>query len=152
VDQYAADDLAGDDLISLVGEAVSGSEVRKTEAQRTLVYINELAGQEPVILMGSFHALPDSDEIAMLRDAGFVDVWQVVGRGAGSTFDPGSNSNIDTSEAGISTDAERIDYIFIRGDDIAARSVRLIFNRPTYGVYPSDHYGIYAELRVDPVN
>lgn len=148
VDQYSAETLAGDELIDLVQEAVLGSEVRKTEAERTLVFINELAGQDPVILMGSFHALPDSDEIQLLRNAGFVDVWQVVGRGAGATYEPGVNSNVPTQAAG--EEKQRIDYIFIRGDNIAARSARLVFNRSTYGVFASDHYGIYAELRVDP--
>jgi len=148
VDQYAAGGLPGDDLIDLVREAVTGSEVRRTEAERTLVYINEIAGRNPVILMGSFHSLPDSDEIKMLRDAGFVDVWQVVGRGSGETFVPGVNANIPDS-VGMGG-SQRIDYVFIRGDGIAARSARLIFNRATYGVFASDHFGIVAQLRVDP--
>jgi endonuclease/exonuclease/phosphatase family protein len=150
VDQYDTGALNGDDLLDLMGSAVSGADRRLEEAERTLVFINEIAGQSPVILMGSFHALPDSDEIALLHEAGFVDVWQAVGRGAGNTYDPAANTNIRTFELSSSDEPERIDYIFIRGDAIAARNTRLIFNRPTYGVYPSDHYGVYAELRVDP--
>jgi len=150
VDRYDSGDLSGDDLLDLMGEAVSGGDRRLDEALKTLVFINEIAGQSPVILMGSFHALPDSDEIALLREAGFIDIWRVVGRGAGTTYDPAANTNIRTFELSSSNEPERIDYIFIRGDDIAARNVRLIFNRPTYGVFPSDHYGVYAELRIDP--
>ncbi|MBU8913491.1 MAG: hypothetical protein KOO61_05660 [Spirochaetales bacterium] len=150
VDRYDSGDLSGDDLLELMGEAVDGEDLRLDEAEKTLVFINELAGQAPVILMGSFHALPGSDEIELLREAGFVDVWQAVGRGAGTTFDPSANTNIRSFELSSSDEPERIDYIFIRGDDIAARNVRLIFNRPTYGVFPSDHYGLYAELRIDP--
>jgi endonuclease/exonuclease/phosphatase family metal-dependent hydrolase len=150
VDRYASDDLSGDELLDLIGEAVRGSDRRREEAEKTLVYINELAGQEPVILMGSFHALPDSEEIQLLREAGFVDVWQVAGRGAGATWDPVGNANIRTYDLSPTETPERVDYIFIRGADIAARSVRLVFNRSTYGVFPSDHYGLYAELRVDP--
>ena len=151
VDRYSAEDLSGGELLDLIGEAVEGAERRKLEAEKTLVYINEVAGKEPVILMGSFHALAGSEEIQLLKDAGFVDVWQVVGRGAGETYDPAANTNIRNHGLSPSSDAERIDYIFIRGEDIAARSIRLVFNRPTYGVFPSDHYGLYAELRVDPV-
>ena len=152
VDEYESGDLSGDDLLELMEAAVSGRARRLNEAERTLVFINEVAGKSPVILMGSFHALPDSDEIALLHAAGFVDVWQAVGRGAGTTYDPAANTNIRTYELSPSDEPERIDYIFIRGDDIAARNTRLIFNRPTYGVYPSDHYGVYAELRIDPAD
>ena len=150
VDRYAADDLSGGELIGLMREAVEGSDRRLREAHDTLVYINELAGKEPVILMGSFHALPDSEEIQLLTDAGFVDVWQVAGRGSGATWDPAGNANIRTYDLSPSETPERIDYIFIRGEDIVARSVRLVFNRSTYGVFPSNHYGLYAELRVEP--
>ena len=150
VDRYNSGDLSGPDLLDLMGEAVDGGDRRLEEAEKTLVFINETAGRSPVILMGSFHALPDSDEIELLREAGFVDVWRVVGRGAGTTYDPSANTNIRTFGLSSSDEPERIDYIFIRGEDIAARSVRLIFNRPTYGVFPSDHYGVYAELRIDP--
>jgi endonuclease/exonuclease/phosphatase family metal-dependent hydrolase len=150
IDRYDSGDLSGPDLLDLMQEAVDGGARRLDEAERTLVFINEIAGQSPVILMGSFHALPESDEMQLLREAGFVDVWQVVGRGAGATYDPAANTNIRSFELSPSDEPERIDYIFIRGDDIAARNVRLIFNRPTYGVFPSDHYGVYAELRIDP--
>lgn len=150
IDRYQADDLEGDELVDLMREAVEGRERRLREAEKTLVFINETAGQNPVILMGSLHALPDSDEIGLLREAGFADVWQFVGRGAGYTYDPRSNTNIINNELSSSDEPERIDYIFIRGDGIVARSAALIFSRPTYGVFPSDHYGIYAELRVDP--
>jgi endonuclease/exonuclease/phosphatase family metal-dependent hydrolase len=102
--------------------------------------------------MGSFHARPDSEEIALLREAGFVDVWQAVGRGAGVTYDPRVNTNILDNDLSASSEPARVDYIFIRGADIYARSARLVFDRSTYGVFPSDHYGIYAELRVDPAD
>jgi hypothetical protein len=150
VDDYDSGELAGEDLLRLMDEAVAGSRRRIEEAEKTLVYINEVAGQNPVVPLRSFHSLPGSDEVELLRSAGFVDVWQAVGRGAGHTDDPGSNSNIQSYELATSDQPERIDYIFIRGEDIVARNARLLFNRPTYGVFPSDHYGIYAELRVDP--
>ena len=150
VDEFDSGDISGDELLQLMGEAVAGSERRLSEAEKTLVYINEIAGRNPVVLMGSLHSLPDSDEIALLREAGFVDVWQAVGRGPGTTYDPDANTNIGTYDLAAGDHGGRIDYIFIRGDDIAARNVRLVFDRPTYGVFPSDHYGLYAELRVDP--
>ncbi len=151
VDEYLSDSLSGDELARLIGEAVRGSERRRREARESVAFINETAGREPVILMGSLFALPGSDEIRILREAGFVDVWAAVGPSAGYTFDATSNANIIEYElASHPGERERYDYIFIRGDGIVARSARIILSTPTYGVHPSAHYGIYAEIRIDP--
>ena len=151
VDRYQSDDLSGEELTRLMQEAVQGAERRRQEARETVVAINELAGEEPVILMGSLYALPDSEEIAILREAGFVDVWDAVGRGSGYTYDATSNANIIAHDlATYPGEQARYDYIFLRGNGIVARSASVVFSRPTYGVHPSDHFGLVAELRIDP--
>ncbi|MFW5745192.1 MAG: endonuclease/exonuclease/phosphatase family protein [bacterium] len=151
VGQYEDGEITGDELTRLMEEAVEGSERRKREARETVVFINEQAGEEPVILMGSLHVPPDSEEIQILRDAGFVDAWAVAGRGAGYTYDATTNANIAEHDlATFPGQRVRYDYIFVRGTGIAVRNATVIFGRPTYGVHPSDHYGLYAELRVDP--
>jgi endonuclease/exonuclease/phosphatase family metal-dependent hydrolase len=151
VDEYESGAISGDELTRLVEEAVDGSERRKQEARETVVFINEQAGEDPVILAGSLYALPDSDEIRILREAGFLDVWAAVGRGPGYTYDATTNANIVEHDlAAHSGQRARYDYIFVRGAGIAPRSATVIFDRPTYGVHPSDHYGLYAEIRVDP--
>jgi hypothetical protein len=151
VDSYTGGDISGDQFKELVAEAVEGSERRREEARETMTFINELAGSQPVILMGSFHALPTSAEIEMLREAGFIDVWANVGRGAGYTYDAQTNTNITAHELSIDrSERLRYDYIFIRGNGIYPRRASIIFRQPTFGVHPSDHYGIWAELRIDP--
>lgn len=151
VDRYDESDIDGKELTRLMERAVEGSERRRREARETVVFINELAGSEPVILAGSLYALPDSDEIQVLRDAGFLDVWSVVGRGAGTTWDAATNANIiEHGLAAAGGERARYDYVFIRGEGIVARSVSVILSRPTYGVHPSDHYGLLAEIRIDP--
>jgi endonuclease/exonuclease/phosphatase family metal-dependent hydrolase len=151
VASYVAGEITGDELTDLISEAVSGTERRQQEARRTLTFINELAGENPVILMGSFYSIPDSPEIDILRAGGFTDVWQAVGRGPGVTYDPQTNTNITAHDlAANGSGRERYDYIFIRGSGIVARSAQIIFSQPTFGVHASDHYGILAELRVDP--
>lgn len=151
VDSYTRGDISGDELKELVAEAVEGSERRREEARETLTFINELAGSQPVVLMGSFYALPTSAEIKMLRDAGFVDVWASVGRGPGYTYDAQTNTNIVAHDLSVDrSERLRYDYIFIRGNGIYARRASIIFSRPTFGVHPSDHYGLWAELRIDP--
>ena len=150
VDDFEAGEIDGEELLDLMAGALEGADRRLEEARKTLVSINEIAGEEPVILMGSFYAPPDSPEIQLLRDAGFVDVWASVGRGSGYTFDSTTNSNITTYDLSPSGPTrERIDYIFIRGNGIAARSAAIVFSRPTYGVHTSSHYGVMAEIRID---
>ncbi len=151
VDHYLAGEIDAADLSRRTSEAIAGSERRIREAEETVVFINELAGEEPVILMGSLYSLPDSEEIQILRDAGFVDVWSVVGRGTGVTYDSALNGNIiDHGLGSFEGERVRYDYIFIRGSGIFARSASIIFAQPTYGVHASDHFGIVAQLRVDP--
>ena len=150
VDAYDGGQLAGAEFAGRVTDAVAGRERRLAEARETLVYANALAGEEPVILLGSFYALPDSPEIALLRDAGFVDVWRSVGRSDGFTRDGRTNANLSAHGLAGADERVRYDYIFVRGAGIAPRSARLILDRPTFGVHPSSHYGVLAELRVDP--
>jgi lipoate-protein ligase A len=114
VDRYVSGELEDSDFVDQVTDAVNGSDVRRREAERTLVFINEIAGQAPVILMGSFHALPASEEIALLREAGFVDVWEAVGRGDGTTYDPSGNSNITNHDRPASAGGQRIDGVAVR--------------------------------------
>lgn len=152
VSQYDADELPADAFLDTLREAVEGAEVRLREARRTLTFINEQAGEAPVILMGSFYAAPDSDEIVMLKEAGFLDVFASVGSGTPYTYDSLANTNIQEHELVVSGDSvrRRIDYIFIRGRGISARSARVVFQDPTYGVHLSDHFGVQAELWVEP--
>jgi len=151
VDRYEDGRLSGDELSRLVAEAVAGGERRLAEARETVVFINEHAGEEPVVLMGSLYALPDSEEIQVLHEAGFVDVWAAVGQGPGFTWDGAGNANIVEHDlAAYPGERARFDYVFVRGDGIVAKSASIILDRPTYGVHASDHYGVVAELRVDP--
>ena len=151
VDGYAAGQMPGSELTSMVSRAVAGAERRKREARETVAHINEVAGRQPVILMGSFFALPTSEEIRILREAGFVDIWEVAGPTPGFTFDATTNANIIRyGLAAHPKERTRYDYIFVRGDGLVPEQIRMILNTPTYGVHASAHYGLYAKIRVEP--
>ncbi len=151
VGRYASGYIPGSELSSIVSRAVEGAERRRREARETVAHINELAGREPVILMGSFFALPTSEEIRILREAGFIDLWEVAGPASGFTFDATTNANIIRHGLASHPDERtRYDYIFIRGDGLVPEQIRMIFNTPTYGVHASAHYGLYATIRVGP--
>jgi endonuclease/exonuclease/phosphatase family metal-dependent hydrolase len=110
----------------------------------------------PPVVVGDLNAEPDSQEIRFLcglvslggRSTYFQDAWRVAGDGPGYTWD---NRN-PYAATGFQRD-RRIDYI-LAGEPETSRgrgwveTVRLAFTEPTAGVYPSDHFGIVAELRV----
>jgi endonuclease/exonuclease/phosphatase family metal-dependent hydrolase len=89
------------------------------------------------VVMGDFNAQPDSPEIALMR--GYADAWVAAGDGtAGATF---SRDNDYAREGG--GPSRRLDYVFTRGKPVRAE---LAFHRPVDGVWPSDHFGLVADI------
>ena len=108
----------------------------------------------PAILGGDLNAAPDTDEIRMLTGrAGtpvpgiwFRDAWEHGGDGPGFTW---SNTN---PWAATSLDVDRrIDYLLVghpkRGGVGHVVNAELLGDEPVDGVYPSDHFGLVADLR-----
>ncbi|MBI2394715.1 MAG: endonuclease/exonuclease/phosphatase family protein [Deltaproteobacteria bacterium] len=109
----------------------------------------------PPIVVGDFNAEPDSDEIRFLRGycslgapkrIYLADCFAVAGEGQGITFSPRTNPfAAETNEP-----ERRIDYVFVRGPDSRVRgkplSARVAFDRAIGGMFPSDHYGVVAEI------
>lgn len=117
---------------------------------KTLVPIENF----PPIVVGDFNSEPDSDEIRFMRGfcglggkrVYFADCFGAVGEGSGITFSPATNPF-----AGETHEPERrIDYIFVRGPDTRVRgkpiTARVSFNERVNGVFPSDHYGVVADI------
>jgi endonuclease/exonuclease/phosphatase family metal-dependent hydrolase len=116
-----------------------------------------IAGPPPIVL-GDFNARPESDEIRFLsgltsidgRSVYFADCWTAAGAaGPGFTFDRGNEFALRSHEP-----STRIDYIFVRGPDARMRgepmSAQLVLDRPEGGIWPSDHYGVLAEVQAAP--
>ncbi len=108
--------------------------------------------QTTVIVAGDLNDLPDSETVASLTRAGFVDLYCAYGAGLGYTND---HNDIDLcAEAG--THNQRIDYLLMRaGRGSAAEVVRvgLCADRPQRlgdggWLWPSDHIGVIATLRL----
>jgi endonuclease/exonuclease/phosphatase family metal-dependent hydrolase len=120
-------------------------------------------GGFPPIVVGDFNAEPDSAEIRYMRGfqslAGrsvmFYDAWPVAGDGG-----PGYTWSNRNAFASIALEPERrIDYIFtgypVRMSEEHGmgriETCRVVCNDEVDGVWPSDHYGVYAELRSEPL-
>jgi endonuclease/exonuclease/phosphatase family metal-dependent hydrolase len=115
-------------------------------------------GGFPPILVGDFNAEPDSAEIRYVsglqsmagRSMYFADAWRVAGDGGpGFTW---SNRN-DYARPSFEPD-RRIDYVFVgppaSGGLGRVLRCRVVACEPSDGVWPSDHFGVLAELADEP--
>ena len=133
---------------------------RQVQALAELVLARRPRDGFPPILAGDMNAEPDSDEIRFLtglhslggKSVYFHDAWAV----AGARGDPGttwSNRN-PYARANLEPD-RRIDYVFTgypRRDGIGhLEECRVVCNDEKDGVWPSDHFGVLAVLRTEPV-
>jgi endonuclease/exonuclease/phosphatase family metal-dependent hydrolase len=119
------------------------------------------ASDAPQVLMGDMNARPDADEIRFLRGLTtlsgrrtyFQDAWER--RHAGDAGFTWACANPYTAKLAFLEPDRRIDYIFVtpmRGDGRGTvRSCERVFDRPdSNGVYVSDHFGLLAEIQVEP--
>lgn len=116
------------------------------------------ASSFPPVLMGDFNAEPESDEIRFLRGytaidlrtVYFADCFAAAGDGTPGYTYARSNSYA----AKVCEPNRRLDYIFVRGPDRQLRgeplTARVVATTPVEGVFPSDHYGVYAEIQASP--
>jgi endonuclease/exonuclease/phosphatase family metal-dependent hydrolase len=113
----------------------------------------------PPLLVGDFNAEPESAEIRFVsglqslegRSMYFRDAWAYAGEGGdGITW---SNRNA-YARRWLEPD-RRIDYVFVgppRRDGIGlVERCRVVCCEERNGVWPSDHFGVYAELRTEPL-
>ncbi len=118
----------------------------------------------PPIMAGDFDATPDSASIRFLTGQQSLngmsvchgDAWDQGGDGTeGYTWtyrNPYARISLDRWRVGRKH-ARRIDYIFLGWPRYfkrfaRVRRCRVELNRPTNGVWPSDHFAVYAEIDV----
>lgn len=108
----------------------------------------------PAVILGDLNADPDSDEMRFFRgltplggtSVFFSDCWAVTRpRDAGYTYDRENAYALRSREH-----SRRIDYCLVRGPGRhlcgEPLSAALFGQTPTDGVWPSDHYGVVAEI------
>ncbi len=114
----------------------------------------------PPVLVGDFNAEPDSTEMRYVQglhaiEGGsvcFLDAWRTSGaEGPGFTW---SNTN-DWARREHEPD-RRIDYVLAglppRSGLGQVLACRVVCNDEQAGIWPSDHFGVYAELRDAPAS
>lgn len=131
--------------------------VREAQVVAAARFIRRFAGDVflPPILVGDMNADPDSAEVRFLcgleslesESCFFQDAWRVAGDGSpGFTWD-----NRNPFAATAFEPDRRIDYIFVglaREGRGRIEDVRLAMTGARNGIYPSDHFGLVAYLRM----
>lgn len=132
--------------------------VREQQALELARLVDEKAsgaGLLPAVVTGDFNAPPEAAEMRFLRglqslegrSVRFFDAFEHAGRGPGVTFDEEHNPF-----ASVWPDRPaRIDYVLVRRVDERGRGrplrAEVCFDRAgDDGVFPSDHYGVVADL------
>jgi endonuclease/exonuclease/phosphatase family metal-dependent hydrolase len=118
----------------------------------------------PSIVAGDFNATPDATSIRYLtgrqsiggRSVHYHDAWEVAGEGPGYTWsadNPRARAEIEqiVRQPGH---RRRIDYVFVGSwhahPDAHCRieAASLAFDQPTDGLWPSDHFGVVADVEI----
>jgi len=129
---------------------------RRAQVRVLVDHVAQLAPIDgpPPVLMGDFNANPDSDEMRFLRGLAtidgtsvfFADCWDSTRPGEfGWTYARSNPYALRSREP-----SRRIDYVFVRGPGRhlcgEPLSAELCLAAPVDGVWPSDHFGVVAEI------
>lgn len=108
-----------------------GGAIRATQAADLLSWIPQDGA--PLIVMGDFNAPLSDPGLASFSPPRFVSA--LPDGAAETTLNPAKGH------------APRvIDHVFVEPEAFLVRGARLIGDRPTNGEYPSDHFGVVADL------
>ncbi len=133
------------------------SALRRQQVAAIAEFVRERGADFPPILTGDFNAMPDYDEIRCLvgktvpAAPGFVmlDAWSYA-----RPLEPGWTWDRRNPHVAATLEPDaRIDYVFVglpndRGQGHIL-GIELIGTEPTEGIWPSDHFGVLAQLRGD---
>ncbi len=103
--------------------------------------IADVVGADPPlpIVCGDFNATPESAEVQFMKGLRLLDAFEVANPGQpGYTW-----SNANPFAAAEHEPDRRIDYIFT-GSRVLRADV--VCNEPRGGAWPSDHFGVAAQL------
>jgi endonuclease/exonuclease/phosphatase family metal-dependent hydrolase len=119
-------------------------------ARAVAEFVRANPGPLPAVVMGDFNAPDTSPAVWFLtRQSGFVDVFGLTNPAASGYTD---GQDVEVARA---TANERIDYVFlVPGQRVPGRPVRsrVVLGEPSERGrvrWPSDHYGVLAEIALD---
>jgi endonuclease/exonuclease/phosphatase family metal-dependent hydrolase len=126
---------------------VTDEVAREGQANALLAWLASKPEPAALIVVGDFNAEPTEPAYARMTAAGFRSASL-----AANGSEPAVTWPSGIQAPGMDTDGDPgcLDYIWVRGP-IEVASCRVVFNRPAVDdatLYPSDHFGLAAELRI----
>jgi endonuclease/exonuclease/phosphatase family metal-dependent hydrolase len=122
--------------------------VRHEQLRAILAEVERFRAPEdlPGVLLADLNSVPGSTEVGTLEDR-WLDAWSA-GEGPGVTFEPANDYARSWEEP-----PQRLDYVFVQRDPrVAVRHAATAFATPDVHdgllVWPSDHYGVVADLEL----
>jgi len=126
---------------------VPDDSIRDQQVRVVLEWLAEGPARDVEVVVGDFNADPAEPAYARMTAARFVSACL-----AANGQEPSVTWPSGLEGPAIDTDGEPscLDYIWLRGD-VTVESARVVFDRPSVddgGLYPSDHFGLSAKIRL----
>lgn len=137
--------VALDAVVTHLHHEVEDEAVRTEQAIALTAWLVPVEG--PLVVVGDFNAEPTEPTYRVMLDAGFRSA-AVEANGTEPTVT--WPSGIQAPGMDVDGDPGCLDYIWLRGP-ITADACRLAFDRPAVDdptLYPSDHFGLSARVRI----
>ena len=117
-----------------------GAVIRARQVADLMQFIDDTSENIPSLVAGDLNSSADSPELAGLRD-GFVDTYGE--RHPAADIVASSTLNLKYFAP------RRIDHVFFERDVFVPVDATILFDHPdALGVWASDHFGLFAELRL----
>jgi nocturnin len=121
--------------------------LRASQVEALLAWLDAAPTHDALIVVGDFNAAPGEAAAVRMRDAGFRSAYaEANGKDPAVTWPSGLLAPAMDTDG----DPACLDYIWIRGA-VSVEDARLFADRPAVGdhtLYPSDHLGVAAHVRV----
>ena len=115
-----------------------GAAIRRQQLEDAVRWIDATAGDAPSLVLGDFNAPAGADELATLER--FFDTY--------GAHHPGGTATTTLNPHFFPDLRGRIDLVFAERGRFEVRDARVVLDTPdAAGTWPSDHFGVYVELR-----
>lgn len=136
----------GGALIDVYGthlhHTTEGAAIRMEQVDDLLAFIRSRNEGAPMLLAGDFNAAVQAPELSALH-AEFVDVY-------GAMHERATAQHPTTLNPNAGHPPRRIDHVFAERGRFTPLSAQIILDRPgDDGLWPSDHFGVVARLRLE---
>lgn len=124
---------------------VPDAEIREEQARALSAWLADET--DPLVVVGDFNADPSEPAYRVMGEAGFRSAHVEANGSEPPVTWP---SGIRAPGMDVDGDPSCLDYIWLRGP-LEATSCRLVFDRPAADdptLYPSDHFGLSARVRL----